>query len=73
MTLRNSVSAAHVGAKGFGHDYGSVSLLILLEYGDKGAANRQPGSVEGVQRLGLVTLCGAITNLGATSLEVAKI
>src|SRR5690349_8764128 len=51
-TSSDAVDATHVRPEGGGHPHGAVGLHVVLEDRDQRAADREPGSVEGVDQPG---------------------
>lgn len=48
--LADNLNAAHVGNQNIGHLDGAVCLLVVLDNGSHGAANRQARAVERVHK-----------------------
>jgi hypothetical protein len=49
----NSIHSTHVGTEGFRNEHGAVSLLVVFEDRQPGAADGQAAAVERVHKLGL--------------------
>src|SRR5690606_29756403 len=67
------LQAAHVGSQRLRHDHRAVGLLVVLQHGDEGAAHRQPGAVQGVDKARLLARRRTVAGLHAPGLEVAKV
>src|SRR5688572_30133474 len=66
-----ALEAANVRADGGRQDDAAVGLLEVLENGDQGAADGEPGAVQGVHELRLPLALGADARAHAPRLEVA--
>src|SRR5688572_26962297 len=69
LRSRDDVLPVHEGAESLRDDYGSVSLLIILENRDQRAADRESGSVQRVDELSLPRALRAVLDAGAARLE----
>src|SRR5579883_299274 len=61
--------AAHVRYQRIRHAHGAVSLLIVFENGEPGAAYGKSAAVQGVEKLVLPLALGAIADIGTAGLE----
>jgi hypothetical protein len=65
--------SAHVRAEDFGHENGSVLLLEVLQNRHQGPADRQPRSIQGVDKLRSLFSLGAVTDIGPPRLEILEV
>src|SRR5262245_39614237 len=65
----DSLAPVHVRAQDFCDDHGAVRLLVVLQHGDHGTADRQAGAVQRVAVLGVAGARRAVADVGAAGLE----
>ena len=73
LTLDDPLQSTHVGTEDSGNSQGTVGFLIIFEDGDEGAADRQPGAVDGMDEFRLGAFFAAKTDTSTPRLKVTKI